>query len=238
MLQLPMIGGNDASAVAVQQLRAAIWVPEEYALIGTPKNFTVETRTVFRELLFARSPHHFGTQDLDGWIGTDAGGVFEFPTEGRRYQYSNLGGRDAIEGLGWWHLPFYTWAVSGMIVVIGYVLRKTPWENKLTWMVIVAFLACAYAMNDVDLVIHALAVSSYGLGVVAVIWLIHALFSHGGALAAAVAAAAAPIPAPTTVPSATEPQSQPPAEASQNPPSAPSQPNPPSEPNPPSGENP
>lgn len=220
-LQLPMIGGPEAQGVAVQQLRAAIWVPDEYALIGTPKNFTVETHTALRDLIFNRSRNYFGTQDLDGWIAVDAGGIFEFPIEGRRYQYSSLGGRDAIEGLGWWHLPFYTWVVSGAIVAIAFILRKTTWENKLTLLVLAAFLACAYALKDVDLVIHGLAVSSYGLGVLIAIWLIHALFSTHPGQAVTSLSAITPATPPTDVASPAEPVTTepPPTTSETNPPS-------------------
>jgi hypothetical protein len=210
-LRLPLIGGGAKdTGVAVQQLRVAIWVPDEYALVGTPDNFTVETRTMLRELLFARNRNAFGTQDLDGWIGTDTSGVFEFPIEGRRYQYSNLGGLDSIKGFGWWHLPFYTWIVSGALVLISLVLRGTSWENKLTLLIVASFAACAYALKDVDLIIHGLAVSAYGLGVLIALWLIHALFSHRPKLALAASGTPLVVPATTsgaTTSCATEPAS-------------------------------
>ena len=82
-----------------------------------------------------------------------------------------------LEGLGWWHRPFYTWIVSGAIVVIAVVLRRTTWENKLTLLIVAAFGACAYALTDADLVIHALAISAYGLAVLISLWLVHALLA-------------------------------------------------------------
>lgn len=176
-LQLPMVGGSEAQGVAIQQLRAVVWSPREYALIGTPKNFSVESRTQLRDLLFNRTSDA-GTHDLDAWIGGDTGGVFEFPTEGRRYQYMNLGGRDTIDGFGWWHMPFYTWIISSAIVIIAFVLRNTTWENKLTLLIIVAFAAAAYGLQDANLVIHGLAVSAYGLIVLAVLWVIHAVLGR------------------------------------------------------------
>jgi hypothetical protein len=187
ILRLPMIGGSEGQGVAVQQLRAALWVPWEYGMIGTPRNFSVESRTVLRDLMFDQRRTAPSSQDLDSWIGTDAGGVFEFPIEGRRYVYSNLGGRDTstrdrempplatIEGLRWWHLSYYTWFVSGAIVICAIVLRRTTWENKLTILIFAAFCACAYALLDVDAVIHGLAVSLYGLIALVVLWVLHAL---------------------------------------------------------------
>ncbi len=212
-LRLPMVGGADANGVAVQQLRAAVWVPDDYALVGTPKNFSVMTRTKLGALLFARNKNVVATQDLDGWIGSDSGGIFDFPIEGRRYDYTNLGGRDAGEkdgqssplrtvDLGWWHLPFYTWIVSGAIVLIALVLRGTSWENKLTLLIVAAFAAATYALRDVDLVVHGLAVASYGLAALVAIWLVHCLLTEQKRTATLVALATPSVP-PVVVPPST-----------------------------------
>lgn len=234
LLRLPMIGGADAQGVAVQQLRAALWVPREYALIGTPRNFSSDTWTCPFELMFDRQQASAGTQDLDNWIGADAGGVFEFPVEGRRYVYSNLGGRDTstkdrtlpplatIEGLRWWHLSSYTWIVSGAIIVCAFILRRTSWENKLTILIVVVFCASAYALHDVDAVTHAVAVSAYGWAALLAIWLVHALLSRQPTLASVNVPPVAPPPvvAPPVVPPPVVPDVKPSVESP--PPSEPS----------------
>ena len=187
--RLPMIGGADSAGVAVQQLRTAVWVPDEFALVGTPKNFSVTSRTRLSSLLLPQKRSVQSTQDLDGWIGSDSGGVFDFPIEGRRYDYTNLGGRDAgskdgqtsplrTVDLGYWHLPFYTWIVSGALVLIALVLRATSWENKLTLLIVAAFGAAAYALKDADLVTHGIAVAAYGLAAMLAIWLVHCLLTE------------------------------------------------------------
>jgi hypothetical protein len=84
----------------------------------------------------------------------------------------------------WWHLPFYTWIVSGALVLIAVVLRNTSWENKLTLILLGGFLAAVYALRDADLVAHGIGVASYGLVVMAALWLVQALFrrtDRGGA---------------------------------------------------------
>ena len=177
LLRLPVVGGSPRSAVTVQQLRIAVWVPEQYALIGTPNSFRVERRTSLGKLLFSRHQNASETHDLDRWIGADSGGVVDFPTEGRRYQYANLGGRDTVS-LGWWHLPFYTWIISGSLVLIALVLRGTSWDNKLTILILAAFAAATYALTDADLIVHGLAVAAYGLAALLAIWLIHCLLSQ------------------------------------------------------------
>ncbi len=174
--RLPIIGGAGGTGVAVQQLQVKIWVPPEYSLVGTPKNFTVQTRTRFRERLFGASNPSFGEHDLDQWIGHDTGGIVDFPTEGKWFQYMNLGGSRQIE-VAWWRMPFYTLIISGALVLIALILRKTSWENKLTAVIVGLFAACTYALKDYDLVFHGLQAASFGLGTMIVIWLIHSLLS-------------------------------------------------------------
>ena len=88
----------------------------------------------------------------------------------------NLGGSKQIE-VGWWHVPFYTWVISGALVLIALILRNTSWENKLTLVVIGLFAACAYALKDQDLIFHGIQVAAYGFAAMFAIWLIHGLLS-------------------------------------------------------------
>ena len=177
-LKLPVVGGSATTGVAVQQLQVKIWVPPEYSLVGTPANFSVQTKTYLRDLLFGASNPMFGNQNLETWIGYDTGGIFDFPTEGKWFQYMNLGGSREIK-LAWWHVPFYTWIISGALIVIALILRNTSWENKLTIVIIGLFAACAYALKDYDLILHGLQAASFGLVGMLAIWLIHALLNLG-----------------------------------------------------------
>jgi hypothetical protein len=173
-LRLPRLQSSaSGGAVAVQQLRFAVWVPEEYALVGTPKNFTLETRPSLVGFFVGRravSP----SDDLEQWIGSEAASVFDFPTEGRRHVYSSLGPQERIE-LHWWHLPFYTWVISSALVLIALVLRKTSCENKLTLVFLAAFAAAAYALSQQDVMVHGLGAASYGLVIAAALWIVHSL---------------------------------------------------------------
>ena len=202
LARLPVIGGDGNVGVAVQQLYTKIWVPPEYSLIGTPtikegnriqQNFSVQTKTRLRESILGRTSSTFGEQNLDEWIGHDTGGIFDFPTEGKWFQFMNLGGSKQIE-VGWWHLPFYTWIVSGALVLIALILRNTSWDNKLTLLVLALFASCAYALKDHDLILNGLQVASYGLAALVAIWLIHGLLSLKPSLISTVE------PPPTTLP--------------------------------------
>ena len=64
------------------------------------------------------------------------------------------------------------------IVLIALVLRGTSWENKLTLLIVAAFAAATYALKDVDLVTHGLAVAAYGLAALVAIWLVHCLLTE------------------------------------------------------------
>ncbi len=173
-LRLPKLGDTASQkGVAVQHLRMAVWVPEEYALVGTPKNFTLESRPAMRAFYLGRPPRQ-QNDDLDRWIGSETGGVFDFPTEGRRHVYSSLGTQDLIETT-WWHLPFYTWILSGALVAIALVLRSTSCENKLTIVFLAAFAAAAYALSHYDVIIYGLGAASYGLLIAAALWFVHGL---------------------------------------------------------------
>lgn len=176
-LRLPIIGDTEKGGTAVQTMYMKVWTPPEYSLVGTPKTFSVQTKTRFREALFGASSSHFGEQNLDQWIGHDTAGIFDFPTEGKSFQYMNLGGTKRFE-INWWHMPFYTLIISGALVVIALILRKTTWENKLTLIVVALFAACAYALKDHDVILHGLQAAAYGLVTGLVIWVLHGLLSQ------------------------------------------------------------
>ncbi|MFO0916792.1 MAG: hypothetical protein U0872_00550 [Planctomycetaceae bacterium] len=172
-LRLPILKGQSSEEAAVQQLRVAVWLPDDYALVGAPHHFTLDSRPKLRGFFLGQRPAA-GSSDLESWIGADAGGIFDFPTAGRRYVYSSFGNHEAIE-VQWWHLPFYTWIISGAVVAMALVLRGTHLENKLTLLLIGAFLVAAYALTDQDTIVHGLAAASYGLVIAAAIWLVHGL---------------------------------------------------------------
>lgn len=182
LLRLPLVGGvvkeGAASGVAVQQLRVGLWIPDEYALVGTPEHFLAESRPSLGQLLWGgkKASSH---PELQQWIGDEGGGVFDFPVEGHGYTYSNLGGRDRLQ-VRWWYLPTYTWIIGGALLLVGFVLLRTTWENKLTVLLVAAFCAAAYALQDLDLVMHGVAVAAYGLIAMLALWLIHGVLRGPG----------------------------------------------------------
>jgi hypothetical protein len=174
LLRLPKLGGNESS-VAVQQLRTAVWVPDEYALTGTPENFVPEFRYRAAHLLLGRPQSSGAADDLDGWMESESSGMIDFPTEGRVYRYRSLGGPQEMQ-LTWWRMPFWSWIISGALLLVALALRNTSWENKFGFLLLAALLVTLYALDDVGSAYHGLMAARYGIIGVFVLWMLHAFF--------------------------------------------------------------
>lgn len=200
-IPLPRLGSTAPGApptVALQEVRAAIWVPREYALVGQPRHFSSDRRT-YIDFLHGVRTWQAVTPELEQWFGDAGGGLFVFHPEGNVYQYRNLGGDERIR-VRYWKMEQYTWVISGALLVIAFVLASTTWENKLILLLLGAFAAAMFAMHDPDEVIHGLAAARFGLAALIGVWLIHALarprmapppeplppFTMGGAIAAVI----------------------------------------------------
>ena len=172
-LPIPRIGGVKQAGIVVQQLRTVVWVPEEFALIAAPDQFVLERGAAS----FGFVPTGILRQrrvNLDQWIAVSAGGAIQFPTEGHSYQYSSLGGANSIE-LTWWNMTTVTWVLSGAIVAITLVLVKTSWENRLSVVLLTAFVAAMYGLDNLHGLAQGFAAAQYGLIFMIAYWLIRAL---------------------------------------------------------------
>ncbi|MAG94208.1 MAG: hypothetical protein CMJ48_10710 [Planctomycetaceae bacterium] len=178
---MPQIGDADSAGVVIQQLRTVLWVPREYALVGTPKEFVREDAGSFMGVLKRVLGMGPGQKDLPQrltqWIGSEASGIIDFPTEGHAYVYNNLGGSADLVAR-WWNVPVFTWCLSGLLIVVAWILRKTSWENKFGLLVLLAFVAALFATSDPDWVLHGLVASYYGVIAMIVFWMIHTLLGR------------------------------------------------------------
>ena len=175
-MRLPKIGGAGQANVAVQQLRTGIWVPKHFAMVGTPEGFVSETRSRLSGLLFGKLSADRNTNQLDQWIGGEAGGMFDFPTEGHAYRFSSLAASDTLQ-VSWWQMPYFAWVLSGSVILIALVLRKTSWENKLGVLLFTGVVIALYALNNPDGVYHGLVAARFGIVAMLAYWMIHALFA-------------------------------------------------------------
>lgn len=206
-LRLPRFEGAGAtqSAVAVQQVRVAVWVPREFSLVGVPDGFVPEHPT---GLTLANGAQGWtgSTQALEGWFGdAGSGGLFAFTPSGKAYVYDRLGSADTLEA-SYWRTAWFAWTISGAVFLVALVLSRTSWENRLTIVLLAAFGLALYALRDADLVINILGAARFGLLAMAAYWLIHALTrprpsktagpSHHGGPSTVLPSVAAVIPPP------------------------------------------
>lgn len=177
-IALPLLVlGSDEAAAAVQHLKVAVWVPRRYVLVGNPPDFQILNS--YRDI-FSRRPQNDAAA-LESWIRPPSGITaphMQFPTEGRvLFTYSNLGGADVID-LDWWHFPMMTAVLSGTIVLIGLILLRTSWENKLGVVLLGAFIAVLYGIQDPHGLQQGLIASWVGIVVLFVLWIVHSLFGR------------------------------------------------------------
>lgn len=178
-MHIPQLGAtSNGQSVAVQQLRVALWVPEMYSVVGTPRNFTPGTQLGFKEALTGKTTATRSTGDLENWIGETGSGLFEFPTAGHAFVYENLGGVGVIR-VYWWRTSWVTWIWSLSLFAVAYVLRRTSLENKLGVLLVGAFVAALYALSDSDLTMFVVSSARFGIGLMLMLWVID-LFTRKG----------------------------------------------------------
>jgi hypothetical protein len=229
-LQLSQLGREvkpGYSAVPVQQLRAVVWVPKEFTLVGTPKDFTAEQPTRI-DLVAGAVGYSLSTAHLDSWFADSAGAAgtgFAFTTAGRAYTYGRLGAADVIE-VSYWRTNWFTWVISGAVAVIAIVLAYTSWENRLSILLLVAFGCAMYALRDADQTLNGIAAARWGIAAMLAYWFIHALNRPRQKPAPAVYTASDPGTAVSSMAAVIPPPSAvaPPAESPPEPPAEPGAP--------------
>jgi hypothetical protein len=174
-LGFPQIGSQGGTA-AVQQCRLAIWVPDKFHLVGTPSQFNDDQQTRISAGLFGfpTSPE-VSTDELNDWIREVPTGAIEFPAEGIGYSFKSMGNITSTR-VSWWEMHYMVWVLSGTLLVIGWLLKNTSWENRLGVVLLLVFLASIYAVKDDDMIAHILAAARYGIFAVGVLWSIQTCF--------------------------------------------------------------
>jgi hypothetical protein len=172
-LYFPRLGGAAEDRVAVQQTRAAVWIPKDFSIVQTPAGFLPESHTA--QILGHIDLTSVGptANELDEWIGGSRGALFEFPLEGESHVYSRVGPADSIL-LTWARMSLSTIIVSLAIAIAAWVLRKSRWETLATLVLLGALAAALGALADRELVWHALLAARFGLMALAAIWIIEA----------------------------------------------------------------
>jgi hypothetical protein len=148
------------------------------------------------------------TANLESWFNDTSSGLFAFTPAGRAYVYSRLGAADSIE-VTYWRTNWYTWVISGMLLAIAFVLSRTSWENRLTFVLLVAFGGSMWALRDADQTLNIVAAARWGILAGAAYWFIHALNRPRQAFVRTTSLASGPSTAAPTSPAVIPPPSEP-----------------------------
>jgi hypothetical protein len=104
----------------------------------------------------------------------------------------------------WWNRAFLFWMISGTLVLVGLILRRTSWENRITLVLLAMFAVAMFSLNGDNATAQYVAMAWPGILVVGGIWLTGLLIgqksgSNGNGTSAAVeqlVTPAVPPPAP------------------------------------------
>ena len=171
-LQLPRLrgGGEEAGVVVVQELRTTVWIPPAYQLVSRPGDFTSDTPPRW-DWWRGTNPARPNVP-LEQWFEDSAGGaLFAFQAAGDPYTYSRLGSADTLE-VGYWKGQFVTWVLSGAVFLAGMLLSRTSWTNRLTVVLLLAFLLAVWALGSPEFVLNLLAACRFGLLAALAWWVI------------------------------------------------------------------
>lgn len=192
-LRLPQLGGVNAGGVAVQQTQAVVWVPSKFDLVGEPEGFVAESSLRLEDVLTRRRYEPRDYFDYSQWVGVPPTGIIDFPEEGAKYRYSNLGGTQEIT-ITFASRPLHTWLFSGVLVAIALLLIRWSWDRKAALLLIAAFVAACFSISHPGWVLVVLGAARYGLAVMVGLWILNTLFGARQPVAAATVPAVEVVP--------------------------------------------
>ncbi|HQZ66139.1 MAG TPA: hypothetical protein PLY87_13715 [Planctomycetaceae bacterium] len=169
-LHLPVVGESGGSTV-VQQLKVVLWGPEEIAFLGDPDLWTQEGAvppSVTRPLTSPSAS--VAAAAVNDWVDPQRVASGDFPTQGSASVYRAVG-RQQIISVTWWSRTFLFWMISGTLVVIGLILRRTSWENRITLVLLAMFAVAAFSLSGRNATPQYVAMAWPGILVVGGIWL-------------------------------------------------------------------
>ena len=170
MLRLPAIGESGGSTV-VQQVKIAVWAPEEVAFLGDPALWTQEGAVAPSVM----SPLKSGSavvaaNAINDWIDPQHVVTGDFPTQGSVAVFRAVGRQSQIT-LTWWSRPFLFWMINGTLVVLGLILRRTSLENRITLVLLALFAIAMFSLSGDNATPQYVAMAWPGVLVVGGIWL-------------------------------------------------------------------
>ncbi len=172
-LSLPRFGGTTGENVVVQQLKTAIWVPEQYALVGVSDEFEPVDPPSFSGIIPQRGGKKVSGNAFDSWIGASSGSLIDFPTEGRAFTFTRLGGSNEIS-VSWWRLSAFSLVLGIALVVIAFVMRNKSWVSKVATLIFAVFILALVSLNNADIILHGVYAARFGIYTLLVLWILYA----------------------------------------------------------------
>jgi len=161
LLRVPGIGDSTGSTV-VQETRVGIWTPDDISIVGTPDNWTPLGRqvwSIFRPLKSTTTAD--ANTLLSGWIGADSS-ASDFAYQGNSTVFRALGNDTVIEA-SWWNRPFLVAVISGALICIGLVLRRSSWENRITLILLALVVMAIWQLYDANAASQMMSAGTIGL---------------------------------------------------------------------------
>ena len=176
LLRTPRIGDASGSTV-VQETRVGLWTPKDVVVIGEPQNWSPVGRqswSILRPL--QSSNNRQAAASLASWIN-DNSSTSDFSHQGNATVYRALGNETVLQA-SWWNYPFMMAIVSGALIIMGLVLKRTSWENRIT-LILVGLVAFAiWKMFDENAAVQVFSAGALGLLAVAGIWIMGLLIGR------------------------------------------------------------
>ncbi|MCX7397737.1 MAG: hypothetical protein NT138_08700 [Planctomycetales bacterium] len=205
-LRLPVVGENGGSTV-VQQVQLAIWAPEEIAILGEPELWSQQGAVPPSISSPLRSGSSIAAaNEMHEWIDPQHVVSGDFPTQGSVAVYRAVG-RQAELTVTWWSRPFLFWMISGTLVLLGLILRRTSWENRITLVLLAIFAVAMYSLKGDNSTPQYVSMAWPGILVVGGIWITGLLIgpkngTNGNGASAAVEQLVTPVVPPPAPPQA------------------------------------
>jgi len=179
ILRLPAFDADGSTVV--QDLRLAVWAPQDISFVGDPEMWTRETPSigVFSSPLRGSSAT-VAASSMNPWIG---GSASDFATQGHVSVYRAVGGQFSIR-LVWWKRWFLLGLISGTIAIVGLILRRTSWENRMTMTLLLAFVTALLSLRRETGVSELFGTAIPGIALTGFIWLVGLVLGPKSASAA------------------------------------------------------
>lgn len=169
ILRLPLIGDADGGTV-IQETRVAVWGPKDVSFVGEPTNWSIAGRQSWSIWNPMVSPGGSAEADaLNDWIGS-SGSTGDFARQGNVTVYRALGRQPQVNVV-WWNRPFLVTIISAALLFVGFILRRTSWENRLTLTVVGCLIVALWSLKDSSEALQFISAGSLALIAVAGIWL-------------------------------------------------------------------